>query len=331
MWNSTTIINRILFEGNKRIENKALQDEVKLKSRVVYTRSRVKNDVQRLIDVYQRNGRYAATVEPKIIQLPQNRIDLIFEIIEGPVTEIRRVSFIGNSKFFTSWIPITFYDYPALSYVNYSQKFHSLLSKLIIKFKLAKFLSKNIFVKRGDILIWNGNMIHQGNLNSSKNIAVAFQMKFTEKKFHHEDSIQIENLNLESKNDYENLDILSQKFKEVIEFSKKLNDNMIESIFEISHYIKENSLSKNLIISFALSVLAQRLSTTNFTIDGINEKKKLINNLDIFSIYLGGENLASLERLLKQGHKNEIIMNLKKNDQNKIFQKKKVILDYLNK
>ena len=93
------VINRVLFEGNKRIQNEALQDEVKLRSRVVYTRSRVKNDVQRLIDVYQRNGRYAATVEPKIIQLPQNRIDLIFEITEGPVTEIKRVSFLGNKQF----------------------------------------------------------------------------------------------------------------------------------------------------------------------------------------------------------------------------------------
>ena len=93
------VINRIIFEGNKRIEVEALKDEIKLKSRVVYTRSRVQNDVQRLIDIYQRNGRYAATIEPKVIQLPQNRIDLIFEITEGPVTEIRRVSFVGNKHF----------------------------------------------------------------------------------------------------------------------------------------------------------------------------------------------------------------------------------------
>lgn len=93
------VINRIVFEGNKRIENEALQDEVKLKSRVVYTRTRVQNDVQRLIDVYRRNGRYAANVEPKIIKLPQNRVDLIFEITEGPVTEIRGVSFVGNKRF----------------------------------------------------------------------------------------------------------------------------------------------------------------------------------------------------------------------------------------
>ena len=67
--------------------------------RIVYTRSRLQSDVQRLLDVYRRNGRFAATVEPKVIQLPQNRVDLVFEINEGPVTEIRRISFVGNVRF----------------------------------------------------------------------------------------------------------------------------------------------------------------------------------------------------------------------------------------
>ena len=93
------IINRIAFEGNKRISDDILEDEVKLRPRIVYTRSRVQNDVQRLIDVYRRNGRFAVGVEPKVIQLPQNRVDLIFEISEGPVTEIRRIGFVGNVKY----------------------------------------------------------------------------------------------------------------------------------------------------------------------------------------------------------------------------------------
>jgi outer membrane protein insertion porin family len=93
------IINRIAFEGNKRITDEILTAEVKLRARVVYTRSRVQNDVQRLIDVYRRSGRFSATVEPKVIQLPQNRIDLVFEIKEGPITEILRINFIGNSRF----------------------------------------------------------------------------------------------------------------------------------------------------------------------------------------------------------------------------------------
>ena len=93
------IINRIAFEGNKRVSNEILQDEVKLRPRIVYTRTRVQNDVQRLIDVYRRNGRFAASVEPKVIQLPQNRVDLVFEISEGPITEIRRIGFVGNVKY----------------------------------------------------------------------------------------------------------------------------------------------------------------------------------------------------------------------------------------
>ena len=76
------IINRIAFEGNKRVTEEILTDEVRLRPRRVYTRALVQSDVQRLIDIYRRSGRFAASIEPKVIQLPQNRVDLIFEIKE---------------------------------------------------------------------------------------------------------------------------------------------------------------------------------------------------------------------------------------------------------
>ena len=93
------IINRIAFEGNRRMTNEVLRDEVRLHPRIVYTRSRVQSDVQRLIDVYRRSGRFSATVEPKIIKLPQNRVDLVFEVKEGPITEISHINFVGNRRF----------------------------------------------------------------------------------------------------------------------------------------------------------------------------------------------------------------------------------------
>ena len=93
------IINRIAFEGNKAIKKDKLNKEVQLRPRVVYTRSRVRADVQRIIEIYRRSGRFAATVEPKIVQLPQNRVDLIFEIHEGKKTKIRRINFIGNKRY----------------------------------------------------------------------------------------------------------------------------------------------------------------------------------------------------------------------------------------
>lgn len=93
------IINRIAFEGNRRISNDILRDEVKLRPRIVFTRARVQTDLQRIMDVYRRSGRFSATVVPKVIQLPQNRVDLVFEISEGELTEIRKIAFVGNKHF----------------------------------------------------------------------------------------------------------------------------------------------------------------------------------------------------------------------------------------
>ena len=93
------IINRIAFEGNRRLETSVLEAEIQLRPRVVYTRSRVQNAVNRILELYRRNGRYAAKVEPKIIELDQNRVDLVFEISEGPTTGVGGITFIGNEQF----------------------------------------------------------------------------------------------------------------------------------------------------------------------------------------------------------------------------------------
>ena len=93
------IINRIAFEGNKRIKDEQLNTEVQLRPRTVYTRSKVQADVKRILELYRRNGRFAATVEPKIIQLEQNRVDLVYEIGEGQPTYVRRISFVGNRRY----------------------------------------------------------------------------------------------------------------------------------------------------------------------------------------------------------------------------------------
>ncbi len=90
------IINRISFEGNSRIDDDELFQEVQLRPRVVYTRTRVQGDTERILELYRRSGRFSARVEPKVVLLEQNRVDLIFEIEEGPLTKIRRIRFVGN-------------------------------------------------------------------------------------------------------------------------------------------------------------------------------------------------------------------------------------------
>ncbi len=93
------IINRVAFEGNRKVEDDKLRDEVQSKARQVFTRARVQADVERLLTIYRRTGRYNAVVEPKIIKLEQGRVDLVFEIDEGDVTGIKRISFVGNEHF----------------------------------------------------------------------------------------------------------------------------------------------------------------------------------------------------------------------------------------
>ncbi|HEX5764291.1 MAG TPA: outer membrane protein assembly factor BamA, partial [Woeseiaceae bacterium] len=93
------IINRVIFEGNSAVTTERLEEETEAEPRQTFTLSRVEQDVQRILEVYRRAGRFAATVTPQYKVLPQNRADLIFVIEEGPTTGIRSINFLGNERF----------------------------------------------------------------------------------------------------------------------------------------------------------------------------------------------------------------------------------------
>ncbi len=93
------IINQVAFEGNSEVDTSTLQTEVQLKPRAVFTRAKAQSDVQRILDVYKRQGRFAASVEPKLIELEQNRVNVVFEITEGGATKVKGISFSGNHAF----------------------------------------------------------------------------------------------------------------------------------------------------------------------------------------------------------------------------------------
>ena len=93
------VINRIVLEGNKRLKSDKITPEIKLAPRQIFTRSAVRADVDRILELYRRQGRFAARVEPKIVQLDQNRVDVVFEIYEGDLAKVRRINIIGNKEF----------------------------------------------------------------------------------------------------------------------------------------------------------------------------------------------------------------------------------------
>ncbi len=93
------IINQVVFEGNDNLKDDKLRDEVTVRPRGIFTKGKVQGDVQRIVELYRRSGRISVTVTPKIVELPQKRVDLIFEINEGPKSGIVRINFIGNRQF----------------------------------------------------------------------------------------------------------------------------------------------------------------------------------------------------------------------------------------
>lgn len=93
------VINRIVLEGNKRLKEDKIRPEIKMAPRQIYTRSKVRADVARIVELYRRQGRFAAVVDPKLVKLDQNRVDIVYEITEGPKSKVRQINIIGNNVF----------------------------------------------------------------------------------------------------------------------------------------------------------------------------------------------------------------------------------------
>jgi len=93
------IINRVILEGNKTLKSDKITKEIKLAPRQIFTRTAVRQDVARIVELYRRQGRFAARIEPKMVSLDQNRVDVVFEIDEGPKSKVRAINIIGNNVF----------------------------------------------------------------------------------------------------------------------------------------------------------------------------------------------------------------------------------------
>ncbi len=93
------IVNRIAFEGNHQIVDDTLRPLLELRPRAVFTPELAAADRQKILDAYAKKGRFGATVEPRIIRLDQNRVDVVFEINDGTSTLISRIAFVGNHAF----------------------------------------------------------------------------------------------------------------------------------------------------------------------------------------------------------------------------------------
>jgi outer membrane protein insertion porin family len=96
------VIGRVAFEGNKKVKDEQLSQEIQSKPRGTLSRPMVQSDAQRIAEIYRHSGRYDVRVTPEIIEQPNNRIDLVFTIDEGQKTGVKAVNFVGNNAFSAS-------------------------------------------------------------------------------------------------------------------------------------------------------------------------------------------------------------------------------------
>jgi len=210
---------------------------------------------------------------------------------------------VRRKDWFTCWVPITNYEYPSVSVMNYQNNFIDNFSSFFIKLNLCEFFSSNFHAGQGNIFFWNGRLIHRGNLNTSKKPACAIQLKLTTNVYEHEQSRNFEDLEFAGNSFYKlgSDEILSDfsKYKSALDelvISNSTDDERVEKF--INHFN-----NKSLHLSFALSTLNQRFISKKDLFRSININKSILNVLDMCSLILGSSNLYSLQRLVNK--KNE--------------------------
>ncbi len=93
------LVSRVAFEGNKKLTDDQLKGAIQLRQNAVFTATEAQADRKKLLDLYAQNGKFAASIVPQIIKQPENRVDVIFKIDEGPTSLISRIAFVGNHAF----------------------------------------------------------------------------------------------------------------------------------------------------------------------------------------------------------------------------------------
>lgn len=93
------LINKVVFEGNKRVKDKDILKELTMVERSSFSYAKLQHDIKRILNLYRKRGRYTANVEPKLVKLDQNRVNVVYEINEGKVAKIQKINFVGNENF----------------------------------------------------------------------------------------------------------------------------------------------------------------------------------------------------------------------------------------
>lgn len=220
----------------------------------------------------------------------------------------------GNSKMFTCWLPITNYNYNGLNIFKYENFFTKISKKLLARSNFANKFTYSPDIKKGNFFLWSGNRLHKGNLNISKSIACAFQMKISCEPYLTEPSLNILQDTLEDKEYLDNENYLDlylnyEKFlSKINKYSHSIKSINLISIKDVIKILRNDFISSDKLFSFSLSILSQRLRKLRLkNYDSINHIN--CHMYDLISTLIGSENLISLKRILHENKKLYDIFN----------------------
>jgi hypothetical protein len=201
----------------------------------------------------------------------------------------------GDQEVHTLWIAISDYNYKGLAVMPFHIK-NKFFSKLIIKSGIAKVLSRNLSIRKGDTFLWPGSLIHAGNFNNSELPSIAMQMRIINKKY----NIKYKkNKNYSEENEIKDFAYFHNLIYSILEISTE-NSSLEEKFKKLNYNIKnKKKIENNHVLSFALSILSQRLIfSKKFELPKpiFNESSFLM--LDFASLALGSYNSISIKRII---------------------------------
>lgn len=232
----------------------------------------------------------------------------------------------NGSQMLTCWVPITKYEYNGLNILKYENFFINFFKKFLTRSVIFNKFTFSPSFKKGNFFIWSGDRLHKGNLNTSKKISCALQMKFLKDPYLFESSYKIHDRELGNQKKIENEDYLKiyddyvRVLKLIDKYSQNIKNINSFSIKDFVFNLKNNFNENNYHLSFSLSILSQRLRRLDQHNLNIVDKKKF-HLYDIASIFLGSDNLISLKRVLSDN-----------NELHKVFSDKNLLseIDFLN-
>ena len=205
-----------------------------------------------------------------------------------------------DNKHLTCWIPITNYDYSALSFFKFNNKRFKKFWLLISKYNFLNFFLKKIFANKGNIFFWDGHQIHSGEKNISTKISCAVQFKITKDVYKYEQNKKL-NIKFEKGREFRNLnkkEILEEfkKYVNYIQILKKKKNNI--NIFNFIESILKNVNKPSLRLSFSFSLFSQRLLSKKIFFPKFKNYIEVCHMLDLLSLSFGSSNMISLYRLI---------------------------------